>query len=138
MRCISLWQPFASLWLSKAKVHETRHWSTPYRGPLAVHAAKKIVVEVDHYVAEICAREFGRRWMFDLPLGAVVGTIELIDCVSTDADRPIWIDHHDYVCGDFSPGRFGWKRGQFTVLPKSIPYKGKQGFFNVPDELVRP
>src|SRR6185436_9203151 len=39
--CISLWQPWGSLWCSDAKEHETRHWPTSHRGWLAVHAAKR-------------------------------------------------------------------------------------------------
>lgn len=134
MRAISLWQPYASLWLSIAKVHETRHWPTPYRGPLVIHAAKKIVTEVDPFVNRLCVREFGGSWMFDLPRGAIVGHLDLIDCVPT-ADMPT-IDPEDYACGDFTLGRYGWKRGAFTVLPNSIPYIGRQGFFSVPDEII--
>jgi len=44
VKCISLWQPWAMLWLLSdpdEKVFETRGWYTSYRGPLLVHAAKK-------------------------------------------------------------------------------------------------
>lgn len=40
MKAISLWQPWASLVPAGAKPVETRSWSTSYRGPLAIHAAK--------------------------------------------------------------------------------------------------
>lgn len=39
-RALSLWQPWASLIAVGAKAVETRGWSTPYRGLLAIHAAK--------------------------------------------------------------------------------------------------
>lgn len=133
MRAISLWQPYASLWLSTAKAHETRHWATDYRGPLAVHAAKRMD-RVSQYVNDICVRQFGSRWQFDLPRGAVIGTLELIDCVSTNNLRAV--DPEDYACGNFAAGRYGWKRGAFHVLPHSIPFIGRQGFFNVPDDLL--
>ena len=134
MRGISLWQPHASLWLSVAKVHETRGWATKYRGPLLVHAAKRIVTQVDSRLNAICVREFGSRWMFDLPLGALIGKTVLTDCCSTDNFEPLDMD--DYICGDFTPGRFAWRRGTIEVFPRAIPFRGKQGFFNVPDELV--
>lgn len=40
MRAISLWQPWASAIALGSKRIETRSWSTSYRGPLAIHAAK--------------------------------------------------------------------------------------------------
>jgi len=43
MTAISLWQPWATLWLLSdpdEKVFETRHWYAAHRGPLLVHAAK--------------------------------------------------------------------------------------------------
>lgn len=39
MRAITLTQPWATLVAIGAKRIETRSWSTPYRGPLAIHAA---------------------------------------------------------------------------------------------------
>jgi activating signal cointegrator 1 len=47
MKAISLWQPWASLWFTDSKIHETRHWSTRHRGPLYVHAAKRPIRESD-------------------------------------------------------------------------------------------
>lgn len=41
MKAISLWQPWATLISTGDKTWETRSWATTYRGPLAIHAAKK-------------------------------------------------------------------------------------------------
>lgn len=38
---LSLWQPWASLVALGAKTIETRSWSTKYRGPLLIHAARR-------------------------------------------------------------------------------------------------
>ena len=40
MKALTLTQPWASLVAIGAKRIETRSWSTPYRGLLAIHAAK--------------------------------------------------------------------------------------------------
>lgn len=40
IKAITLWQPWATLIAIGAKKIETRSWSTNYRGPLAIHAAK--------------------------------------------------------------------------------------------------
>lgn len=41
VRALTLWQPWASLVAVGAKTIETRGWSTDYRGPLLIHAAKR-------------------------------------------------------------------------------------------------
>ena len=41
IKCISLWQPHASLIAFEEKIFETRSWPTKYRGLLAIHAAKR-------------------------------------------------------------------------------------------------
>lgn len=41
MKALTLWQPWASLIAVGAKTIETRGWATNYRGPLAIHAAKR-------------------------------------------------------------------------------------------------
>lgn len=43
MKAITIWQPWASLLACGAKKYETRSWKTDYRGPIAIHAAKKDV-----------------------------------------------------------------------------------------------
>jgi hypothetical protein len=144
MRAISLWQPWASLWLTQSKIHETRHWSTPYRGSLAVHAAKRPVSDPGEQVAAICVREFGTDWRKALPRGAIIGFLELIDCVSTEAMCAHWQVGsvptaslpRDYWCGDFSEGRFAWRGAFRNSLQSHVPFVGRQGFFNVPDEVL--
>lgn len=143
MRAISLHQPWASLWLSSAKIHETRHWETAYRGPLAVHAAKRFEVNVSDDLARVLSAQFGAHWRRTLPRGgAVLGVVDLVACRRTaDVYPTFWFEGDDsapadYWCGDFSPGRFAWQRGGFRVLPKPITLPGRQSFFSVPDELL--
>jgi activating signal cointegrator 1 len=73
LKAISMWQPWGSLWLSPNKPHETRHGQTRHRGRLLVHAAKKLVKDVDAELA--VENEFGRRWQMDLPTGAIIGMV---------------------------------------------------------------
>lgn len=144
MLAISLWQPWASLWLSDRKIHETRHWQCrrhgrPLRGTIAVHAAKRFIRDVEEPLRDILESEFGGHWAMDLPTGALLGTVELIACVPTmgEGDRPVAASDDDLACGDFSPGRFAWRRGGYRLFRRPIPYRGAQGFFHVPDELLR-
>lgn len=143
MKAITLYQPWASLWLSTRKVHETRSWATKYRGPLVVHAGKREprtfhfggrAGEAPWNLYELCCIEFGYKWMDELPRGAILGVVHLIDCKSTHDQRPV--DHEDFLCGNWDIGRYAWKRSGYGLLPEPIPYKGHQGFFEVPDHLV--
>ena len=137
MKAISLWQPWASLWLSPRKIHETRHWPTAHRGWMAVHAAKRF--EKDHHpeLAQILRAEFGASWFKDLPTGAIIGMVNIIDCIPTEVIRAADHSVDDMECGNFGPGRFGWQRREFKLLPEPIPFRGLQGVFNVPDELMQ-
>lgn len=165
MRAISLWQPWASAVAVNAKRIETRHWSTPYRGPLAIHAAKrKNVNELIHYHShwswQGALRAAGWNWGrhdrefirggFGLPFGAIVAVCELTDCLPTgsftqeELDTPrrpgdTKADAYDWTerqMGDFTLGRFGWVLTNIRRIERPIPFKGGQGFFNVPDDLI--
>jgi hypothetical protein len=127
VKAISLWQPWASLIARGVKRHETRHWSTPYRGPIAIHAAKRL--DVAGAPEDLCRAVFGPNWRTALPLGAVVAVGRLarcreargIACSLTDADR---------AAGNFAAGRFAWTIDDVRPLLTPIPTIGRQGLFN--------
>lgn len=154
MRAISLWQPWASAIALDAKRVETRGWATKYRGPLVIHAAARKVA------AEMLACNCDWKWCAALdhgmsketlgdilPFGALVAVVDLVDCRRTDdftlgevdefRQRPGrysgWTERQ---MGDFSLGRFGWVLENLRVIAEPIPFKGRQGFFQVPDELI--
>ncbi len=102
MRGLTLTQPWASLVALEAKRIETRSWSTPYRGPIAIHAAKgpgalgsykamrdlcgtqpffdALMATVPNY-NEYCDRDA----IFEqLPMGAIVAVVDLYHCVPTE------------------------------------------------------
>lgn len=141
-KCISLWQPWATLWVAGVKVHETRHWPTAYRGGLLVHAAKHKDAECralcDRFPLKEELAKLG--YTYDtLPFGAIVGAVDLVDCVdaykvhgfTTDAERER-DEYLDLCFGNFDIGRFAWRAESPIMLKEPIPYKGRQGFFNVP------
>lgn len=134
MKAISLWQPWASLWLTDCKLNETRHWATSYRGWLAVHAAKRFQRGVDGDLEDILISEFGGHWGMDLPTGAIIGAVDLQSCLVMPKAVPANDD--DRVCGNWENGRFAWRRGSAVKLTVPIPYRGAQGLFNIPDEIV--
>src|SRR5581483_2986656 len=137
MKAISLWQPWASLWLTDAKIHETRHWPTSHRGLLLVHAAKRQIDDYDgDRIDEICEGIWGNHWGQDLPRGALIGTVNLVDCVRVETMQAGHHETDDYECGNFADGRYAWRRDAFRLFQQPIPYRGQQGFFEVPDDIL--
>lgn len=143
MKAITLWQPWASLVAVRAKRYETRSWKTSYRGPLAIHAAKKpissILPLIDAYTkqlmelnliafSEAFALDVDADTVFgDLPLGCVVATCELGDIypVENVYHRLYELPNESHF-GDFSAGRFAWFLHNVQLVDPPIPAKGAQ------------
>lgn len=134
MKALSLWQPWASLWAIDSKRYETRHWPILYRGPLAIHAAKKLCTDIDEALRAILEDEFGGHWAVDLPRGAIIATCELVDCLPTAT--LIMIKPEERAQGNFTPGRYAYEAQNKQMLKAPIPFRGMQGLFTVPDELL--
>lgn len=82
-----------------------------------------------------------------LPLGAVVCVANLVGCMQTELVPKNLLDEvrgeYPYQwcerqMGDFSPGRFAWLLSAVHALSETVPFAGKQGLFEVPDELIYP
>lgn len=163
MRAISLWQQWATAVALRSKRIETRHWSTDYRGPLAIHAAKRFVRSEligfrAHWSWTGAMR--GAGWSFGnnaapvdaLPFGAIVAVCDLADCRPTDSFTQAELDtpeqHPDDIAGlykwtprqmgNFALGRFGWTLENIRPLTTPLPFKGGQSFFQVLDDLLAP
>jgi activating signal cointegrator 1 len=165
MKAISLWQPWASAIALGAKTIETRSWATSYRGPLAIHAAKRCKkVELLHLAAcwnwrgalNDILKGHPRDNLWDLlPFGSIVAICDLVDCRPTgsftvaELDSPrsrpggydTWAsDWTERGMGDFSLGRFGWVLKNIVALHEPVPCIGSRGLFNwerlhVPNDL---
>lgn len=95
----------------------------------------------------------------NVPFGAVVGRVDVVTCLRTedvgvmDADQgePVWfgrhgaanpnyfplqISRHEKAFGDFSPERFAWLCEKAVAFAEPIPFRGAQGVFEVPDDLL--
>jgi activating signal cointegrator 1 len=140
MKALSLWQPWASLWILDLKKNETRHWATKYRGPLAIHAALNIRGGRMFFQA-LKYRGFLKEFdkITDMPRGGLIGTVNLKDCIEmTSGNMPQFPrDETELLLGNYEPGRFMWLKEDPKPFKKIIPLRGRQGLFNVPDELLR-
>jgi hypothetical protein len=159
MKAISLWQPWASAVAMRAKRIETRSWSTCYRGPLAIHAAKRCVKsELIDLFSQKHWQVALRIWPSErelypkvlpweiLPFGAIVATCRLADCVPSARFGLLALDN-PYITtdgywterqmGNFGPGRWAWLLNDVRPLARPIPYRGSRGLFDVPDALLK-
>lgn len=141
MRAISLWQPWASAIPAGLKTIETRSWATNYRGPLAIHAAKRWTkAEREIWLKLVCAtphasrkfEEIGITYSEDIPLGAIVATCELYDCISTNdpPQKNHEITEAESEWGNYSADRFCWLLRDIKALPDPVRFIGRQGFFD--------
>lgn len=143
MKAISLWQPWATLMAVGAKRNETRSWPTLHRGRLAIHAAKKWNRELsamcgtEPFRSVLVRQEDGHLWLAEalraMPFGAIVAVVTLTDCVRISPDNYPGGDERHF--GDYTAGRFMWQTRDLARLAQPIPFRGAQGFFDVPDDL---
>jgi len=117
IKCLSVWQPWAWLLVHGIKDVENRYWYTNHRGIVLIHASKRIDTQSLHYYRV----EYD---MHDLPVGAIVGQVELTACT-----RIVQSEWHD-------PEQWGWYVAKPVVYTNPIPYRGRQKLFDVPVSVV--
>jgi hypothetical protein len=147
VKALSLIQPWATLIAIGAKRIETRAWSTPYRGPIAIHASKWLTstgriinAEVSSYLS-LCHEEpfrsaltlAGIERVQELPSGAIVATARLADVISTDTFQP---DDYEREFGNYAPRRFAWLLTDVEPLSAPITHRGFQGLWDLDDAVI--
>lgn len=141
MKCISLYQPWATLLATGSKTFETRSWPTTHRGEMAIHAGKRWTPRMarqcqDEPFASLLWREgFELGDMPFLPFGAVIAVGLLVSCRPTE-ELLREIGSQERAFGDFSHGRWAWEYRKMIPLEHPISFRGMQGLFKVPDALM--
>jgi len=101
VRILSVRQPLASLIVAGTKDVENRSWDTKYRGPVAIHAGKtKPSAATIERMKGFC-KSLGLPFPDELPLGGIVGTVDLVGLLWNDGDE-VSTDFDDLVDGDIS------------------------------------
>lgn len=141
MKCLSLWQPWASLIAVGAKTIETRSWATSYRGPIAIHAAKKWNRELRMLslrmpcIAYLATEPTGTHaGEFELPLGCVVALAELWKCEQVSDQTYPGAPERDF--GDFRRGRWMWHLRDVRACAVRVEMNGRQGLFDVETDMA--
>ncbi len=147
MKAISVWEPWATLMAIGAKRIETRSWGTAYRGWLAIHASKaglnrRDLAETMHHLQFRAALQG-----HELKPGHILAIVKLIDCCPTSgtvaSSTPFIFrkyreldSEQERAFGNYEPCRYGWVTGQLFRLPEPIPYRAKQGLFELESDVV--
>jgi hypothetical protein len=119
MKALSIQQPWAGLVAAGLKDIENRTWSTRYRGPVLVHAGKKVDdiamldIKVGLHPAKGVRADLAISDSF--PTGGIIGICDIVDCVV----------RHD---SDWFQGPYGFVIANARAIPFQ-PCKGMLGFF---------
>jgi hypothetical protein len=157
LKCISLWQPWASAVALGLKRNETRAYPTRHCGPLGIVATLRKNSELKVSFNNFCGRfsEF-REAMRNagyvkndpdyptiefntLPFGKLVCIVDVVGCVPTAKIRSK-IPLMEQYLGDYGGNRYAWMlNSNVRRLVDPIPVCGKQGFFflNISDSKLK-
>jgi len=151
IRCITLYQPFASLIALGAKKIETRSWRTHYRGRLLIHSARSF----PGWARDLCNREpfatvlRGASYADEasgsasgsasasvdpdrLPLGDILALCNLKHCVrigTPGIDLPPAEPERSF--GDYTSGRYAWILTDIQPLSRTIGATGSMGLWKL-------
>lgn len=127
LKVITVRQPWAwAMFLAPTlKDIENRDWSTTYRGRLAIHAGKSMTLSEYRTAIRFMHDSVGIPWgalprTEDLVFGAVLGTVELVNCTDDQYD-------HD---SPWFMGRYGFVLRNPRRFEQPIPARGMQGLWD--------
>lgn len=125
IKALSIKQPWATLIVHHGKNIENRTWRTKFRGRFLVHASAGMTrgeYEDAYDMAAVINPSRNFPTFESLKRGGIVGSVELVDCVE-ESDSPWYMGSVGFLLRDPKPLPF-------------TPWKGRLGFFDVPDENV--
>lgn len=134
MRAITIKQPWATLIMRCGKDIENREWPTRQRGIVAVHTSARIqradiedaAALMRGFIPKFSERIFVEEALREparYPIGCIVGTVEIIDCV-TQSDSP-------WFCG-----AYGFVLAHPVQFAAPIPCRGALGFWEVKQDIM--
>lgn len=114
MKAISIRQPFVERILTGAKVREYRSRACNIRGRVLLHAS----MTVDHAECQQLIEDGSFAPDYEFWIGAILGSVEVVGC-EPDPENG-----------------FAWLLANAIRFAEPLPYRGKVGWFEVPDELA--
>ena len=129
MKVLSLTEPYATLIRNGKKKVETRSWKTSYRGELYIHASStKIPKETKENIELMNLVKDN-----DMNYGNIICKCNLVNCVKMTTEYVEDIrknNYQEYICGEYSEGRYAWILENIEILDKPINVKGHLSIWN--------
>lgn len=142
IKVLTISQPFASLFIHREKIYETRPKPTSFKGTYLIHAAKSFSKKY----RDLCNNDLfadalnniGFESIESLPTGAIIGSCKFTDFYKMDslayphdADfvNPNSQTEKEIAFGDWQDGRYAWRGDDFKVAKTPIPYSNGQGYY---------
>lgn len=142
MKCISIWQPFASLIVSGCKVNETRTWPAPnsvvgqrigIAATKCMNRTQKSYIDDEEFQAVYAAT--GQPDILDLPRGALLGTaiLERVSVMTKEMMEDV--SKEEMMYGWWEDGCYAWHMVDPIQFDEPIPVTGRQGIYDYKGEL---
>lgn len=135
MRCISIWQPFATLLVKGFKVFETRSWAPPRSliGQRIGIASTKVInpAQRQHFDDPNFRRFYDRILMPDdlieLPHGYLLGTAVLDSYELMTPEFLEDVSEEEKAYGWWAEGRYAWRMVDPAEFEQPVRVRGQQG-----------
>ncbi len=129
MKVLSLTEPYATLIKNGKKKVETRSWKTSYRGALYIHASSTKISRETKQNDELMNLVKNN----DMNYGNIICKCNLVDCIKMTKEyvEDMRKNHYqEYICGEYSEGRYAWILENIEILDKPISAKGHLSIWN--------
>jgi hypothetical protein len=128
VKVLSIIEPWGTLIAENQKLIETRSWATKYRGELYFHTSSKKVKISDPKIKNLLTLIPS----IELKYGYIIFKCELVDCIYMDEKfiEEIKKNPTEYICGEYSVGRYAWVLKNVQKLEEPIPAKGHLNIWN--------
>jgi hypothetical protein len=136
MKCISIWQPYATMTVRGFKFFETRTWAPPasvigQRVGIAstknVTAQQKAAFNEENF--QFFYHDLDMPAFDELPRGYLLGTAILDSYEEINEEFLDEITKEEQAYGWYQLGGYAWRWRQPVALDHPIPIKGAQGLF---------
>ena len=130
MKVLSLTEPYATLIKNGKKKVETRSWKTSYRGELYIHASSTKISRETKQNAELMNLVKDNSMNY----GNIICKCNLVDCIKMTKEyvEDMRKNHYqEYICGEYSEGRYAWILENIEILDKPISAKGHLSIWEI-------
>ena len=118
---LSIRQPWPWAILYAGKDIENRSWYTSYRGPILIHAGKRLDADDIDYLREGMGADAPAKGSYRL--GGIIGRTEIVDCV-TESESRWFFGPYGFVLRNSQPLPFFPCKGQLGLFQLNVDTRG--------------